>query len=49
MSDYVDPKPIVVRCARCAFVVEARVEEAHAAFEGHACAVADPDNERAKS
>jgi hypothetical protein len=45
MPDYVDLKPIVVRCARCAFVVEAPVQEAHRAFEAHSCApVATTDN-----
>ena len=46
---YVDPAPIVVRCSRCAFVVEAPVQEAHRAFENHACAVATRDNGRANS
>jgi len=48
-ASYVNPNPVIVRCARCGFVAEATVQEAHAAFESHSCAAAAVDDGRTKS
>jgi len=33
-----EPEPVVIRCARCAFVAEGDLEQARRAFAEHECA-----------